>query len=371
MQVVEKPFVPFWRTVLGDEEIQRVGESMRSFNVSQGKVTEDFEARLATLLSIPYVVLTTNGSTALYMAMSVAGLGAGDEIIIPNRTFIATAHAALLAGATVVLVDTQRDAPVVDHTQIEAAITSRTRAICAVHLNGRACDMRAIREIADRRNLTVIEDAAQGLFSSNEDGYLGTQSSFGCFSLGITKFITTGQGGFVTAHNAEQHEKLFQFRNHGVRSTYVARYDHFGFNFKYTDVQASIGLAQLERISAKRDRHLEVYRFYERELAGLSYLRLLPVDIDRGELPLWVEALAADRDELIARLEDENVQARPFLPDLSEAKHLHHDDARFVNSKRFARHGLFLPCGPDLSDAALSRTIAVLRKLAPRFRALA
>ena len=177
--------IPWWNTNFGEKEIEHVAQSMRDKCIGQGKVTEEFEKNLSEFLEVEHVMAVTNGSCAILIALMAVGVLPGDEVIIPNRTWIATAHAVHLLGANVVLVDTEKERPIIDATLIEKKITSKTKAIIPVHMNGRSCDMRTINLIAKKHNLFVIEDAAQAIASRNIDGYLGQQSDVGCFSLSV------------------------------------------------------------------------------------------------------------------------------------------------------------------------------------------
>lgn len=365
--MTKNKFVPYWRTGLGRPEIKKVSEAILNGRVSQGAVTQEFEERLAQTLGVPYVVATTSASAALFMALSVLGIQRGDEVIVPNRTFIATAHAVLMTGAKVRLVDTRPDSTLVDEARIEENITRRTKAIIAVHLNGDSVDMRAVKSLARRYRLKVIEDAAQAFYSKNKFGFLGTQSDIGCFSLGVVKFITTGQGGFLAVRSRDLYDKLVKFRSHGVVSTFAApAYDRFGFNLKFNDILASVGLAQMDRMEEKKRAHRHVYDFYRKELVGIDFIRLTPFDQSQGQIPLYVEALCAAREKTMALLERHGVQTRPFLPNLHVSPHLGNQRRAFPNSMRFAEQGLFLPCGPTLPQSALDRTIEVLRALRPK-----
>ncbi|HEY1727867.1 MAG TPA: DegT/DnrJ/EryC1/StrS family aminotransferase [Candidatus Baltobacteraceae bacterium] len=356
--------IPYWRTKLRAEERDAVASAVEQGCLSMGAITERFEAALADFFGVPSVVCTTSGSSALFLACAGLGLGPGDEVILPNRTFVATAHAVMLTGASVRLVDVRSDCTIIDEDQIAAAITPRTRAICAVHLNGNHADMERIRAIARKEGLAVFEDAAQAFASRSPQGYLGTLSDAGCFSLGVTKLITTGQGGLVIAHTPELAERLRRFRSHGVFDTFDATYERFGFNLKYTDMQASVGLVQLGRVSDKIERHKRFYSEYTDGLTSIPFIRMLEVDLAAGNVPLWAEALVADRENVIRLLAENGIQVRPFLPNLSEATHLSARDEDFPNSRPFARHGIFLPSGPDLPPNAVARTIEVLRSIA-------
>ena len=338
--------ISWWRTSFGDREVEKLRESVQKECIGQGLVTEEFEEEISLALNVPFVVATTNGSAALYMALLSLGIGHGDEVIIPNRTWIASANAILLTGAKVVLVDVRSDLPLIDVAQIQSKITTQTKALMPVHLNGRSADMQGIQRLAEKFGIPIIEDACQAFFSSNFNGYLGTQSDVGCFSLGVTKLVSTGQGGFVVTKNRDVYERLKCIRNHGVTDEFTESYDQFGFNFKFTDLLASFGLVQLSRVS-KRIVHLnKIYAKYESAISKFKCVNLLPVNVLSGEIPLYAEVLCPERKELENFLHFHNIQARIVPPDLSTSSCLK-DDGSFPNSIRFSDQGLYLPCGPE------------------------
>ncbi|VVB95741.1 UDP-4-amino-4-deoxy-L-arabinose--oxoglutarate aminotransferase [uncultured archaeon] len=351
--------ISWWRTKFGEEEIKRVSESICNEHISMGPVTEEFEKLLAEALDIPYVIATISGSMALLMALMALGIKRGDEVIVPNRTWIATAHAPLMLGAKVVLVDVQKDVPIMDVSQLEQKITSRTKAIMPTHLGGRSTDMEKVNKIAQENGLVVIEDACQAFLSKNKAGYMGTQSDIGCFSLSIAKLISTGQGGFVVTRNQDTYKKLKLIRTHGVADIINASYTDIGFNFRFTDIQASIGIEQLARIPEKIAHVKKVYAKYKSGIAKLPFLKLIPIDVSHGEIPLYVEVLCDKREELIDFLRSHGIQTRPFYPDLNEAKYLE-NYGDFLNSKVFGTQGLFLPCGPDQSLENVDNVINIL-----------
>ncbi len=352
--------ISWWRTTFGEEEIKRITDSIHNEHLSQGPVTEEFETRIAEALDIPYVVATTSGSMALLIALMALGIKRGDEVIVPNRTWIATAHAPIMLGAKAVLVDVQENLPIMDVSKIEEKITSKTKAIIPTHLGGRAVDMEKVQKIAQENGLLIVEDACQALFSKNNRGYLGTQSDIGCFSLSIAKLISTGQGGFVVTKNKEIYEKLKLIRTHGVADIINASYTEMGFNFRFTDIQASIGIEQLARVP-KRIAHVrDIYAKYKVGLAKIPFLKLIPVDVSHGEIPLYVEVLCDDRKKLIDFLSLNGIQTRPFYPDLNLAMYLE-NSGDFSNSKVFGTEGLFLPCGPDQSLDNVDKVLDVLR----------
>jgi len=352
--------IPWWRINFGEEEMRRVATAINNENISQGPVVVEFERLLAEYLGVPYVVATTSGSMALLMSLMVAGVGYGDEVIMPNRTWIATAHAPVMLGAKVVLVDVEVDRPIIDATKIEEAITPRTKVIMPVHLCGRSADMLEINRIARKHGLRVIEDAAQALGSCNGDGLLGTQSDMGCFSLSVAKIIATGQGGFIVTGDQKLYEKLVAIRTHGVGSVIDADWKQLGFNFRFTDILASIGIAQLECLDERIKKIKAIYSRYSDGIKGLHNLTLIPVNIDAGEVPIYVEVLCKERDKFIHFLAEEGIQARPFYPDLNKASYLQNDGC-YPHSVQYDKEGIFLPSGPSQSIENVERVIKVMR----------
>lgn len=352
--------ISWWRTSFGEAEVLNLKDAVSRECISQGSVTEQLEAQIAAALGVSYVLITTSGSAALLMGLMALDIGRDDEVIVPNRTWIASAHAALLLGAKVVLVDVRPDIPIMDISKVRKRITSRTKAIMPVHLNGRAADMEEIHCLAREYGLTVIEDACQALFSKNDSGFLGAQSDVGCFSLGITKLISTGQGGFVVTRNQETFEKLKLIRNHGVKDIFTETWNRIGFNFKFTDLLAAFGLAQLSRAPDRISHINAIYSKYKAAVDELPFLTLVPIKVLAGEIPLYSEILCQERDRLARFLGSQGIQTRIVPPDLSIAKYIE-NDGNFPNSKVFGAQGLYLPCGPEQPLENVDRVVEVLR----------
>ena len=351
-----------WRTSFDEEVIEKIRSSILNEHISQGKVTEEFEELLARFLNVPYVLATTSGSVALLMSMMALGIKPGDEVIITNRTWIATANAPCILGAKVVLADVLQDKPIIDVSKIREKITDKTKAILLVHLNGRGVDMEEVDKIAKEHDLFVVEDACQAFASKNSEGYLGTQSDVGCFSLGMLKLISTGQGGVVVTRNKEIYEKLKFIRNNGVVNNFNPIYNTVGCNFKFTDIQASIGIVQLSQIQDKIMNLRKIYSKYLRSIdtmESLSYLKMVPVKVTEGEIPIYIEVLCNERDRLISYLNSNNIEARPSLPSLDSA-HYVESVGEFPNSKVFSEQGLFLPSGPSQSLENIEKVVEVL-----------
>lgn len=353
--------IPFWKTHLGKAEAQAAKDAILKGNISLGQLSEKLEKRLARLLDVPFVVMTTSGSSAILMALIASGVQSEDEVILPNRTFIATAHAPLLLGARVRLIDCLEESPLIDPLQVEKAITKRTKAIIPVHLNGRSCDLTNLLKISERYNVSLIEDAAQAMFSrpSKKEGFLGTHGDLGCFSLGVTKFITSGQGGFVVTRNKKLYKRLKLIRIHGVKSPLAESFNDFGFNFRYTDMQAAVALKQIDKIPQKKKMHIYLYNFYREKIKKMKTIRILEVDITKGELPLWIEIVCENRDKLFDHLKKFGIQCRKSNPNLNDSPHIKQKGS-FPRSAFFKKRMLALPCGPDQDISNIKYTIKSL-----------
>ena len=354
--------INWWKTSLGVEEQNALLLAMNKGSIAMGAVTRSLEKKISDLLGIPYVVLCSSGSAALYMALAALGIGKDDEVLIPNRTYVATANAVLLAGAKVSLVDVGNNDTSIDTDQIDEKIKTNTRAIIPVHLNGRSPNMLKINEISKKYGLKVIEDACQSLFSHCEDKLLGTYGDVGCFSLGLSKLITTGYGGFCITKSKDTYNKLIRIRGQGLLD--LSKYDitEFGFNFKITDMQSSIGHIQFDKYISIIDHVNRIYRTYKKGLSKLNFIDLAEVNIDQGEVPLYVEVYSKRRDKIISGLWKQGVETRPLPPSLNKIPHLLSKDL-FPNSNFIDENAFILPCGPDQEIENIHHTISLIEKL--------
>jgi perosamine synthetase len=263
----EPPFIPIARPQLGEEEKAAVMAVLDSGMLAQGRRVAEFEARFAELCGVKHAVAVASGTAALWLTLLAHGIGPGDEVITTPFSFIASSNCILYVGARPVFVDIEPDTYLLDADTIEGKITEHTRAILLVHLYGQACDMAAIMEIAARRNLVVIEDACQAhgaTFEGQPVGSFGT----GCFSLYATKNMTTGEGGIITTNDGALAERLRLLRNHGQSRRYV--HEILGYHFRLTEIQAAIGLAQLERLPAWNEQRIANARSLSERLQGVQ-----------------------------------------------------------------------------------------------------
>lgn len=355
--------IPWWRTEISEPEKQELLDTFDKKLFSYGPVAREFEGRLSKFLDSPYVMTTTSGSTALLVASMNLNLGSNDEVIVPNRTFHATAHAAMFAGAKIVLADCENESPIVDCEEIERKITEDTKAIYVVHLNGRAAKMDPIMKLAHQYNLKVIEDAAQAFGACYKGKALGTFGDFGCFSFGMTKLLATGQGGVITCKTEQDYNRCTRFISHGVKNTEEDSFEQFGFNFRYSDLHASIGLKQLDRFESKKSHVTCLYEIYEKNLRNSHSVQIIPVDIKKGELPLWMEVCSPFRDKLRDFLASQSIDTRKFLPSLQYSPYINVlGGDNFPNSQRFHSQGVFLPFGPDISPESVEQVCQAINR---------
>ena len=354
--------IPWWSTKFDNGEDYAVAEAVRNKNISQGSITLEFEKKLGDYLGVPHVIAVTSGSSALLLSLMALEIEPGDEVLVPNRAWIATAHAVSILGATPVFVDTEMSLPIMSVNDAQSKITNKTKAIIPVHMNGHAVDIDGLRNLAKAKNIKIIEDSAQALGSKDLQGnYLGTLGDVGCFSLSVAKIISTGQGGFIVTKNDQLAQKLRNMRTHGVENTIeVKKWEMPGFNFRFTDVLASIGIVQIELIEERIEKLKTIQEIYLDGLQGLSQIKLLVNTLN--EIGPYIEVLGDKREELAEKLKMRNIETRKFYPNLDEAPYWK-SQGKSINSKIFQEKGLYLPSGPGLTKNHINYVISNLRNL--------
>jgi perosamine synthetase len=344
--------IPWWVPQVGDLEYGYLRQALESNYLNEGHLAEQFERRLAGLLGVRHAVAATSGTAALFLALKSLDVGPGDEVLVPDVTFIATANAVTLAGARPVLVDVDPETLTLDPAAAAAAVTPRTRAIMPVHVSGRGADMASVLDVADRHGLAVVEDAAEALLSYHRGRPLGTFGRLGCFSFSPNKTITTGQGGLVVTDDDRLAVRLRELKDQGrpVRGTGGDDiHARLGFNFKFTNLQAAVGLGQLELLSGRLRRVRQIFEAYQEELAGVPGLRL-PGFRD-GEVPQWVDAVAEYRDALVRHLTARKMHSRNFWHPLHTQAPYRLPDGRFPRSTALCRQAFWLPSSFTMTPA--------------------
>jgi perosamine synthetase len=273
MTTTEKRSIPLSFPTLGDKEAEYVMDCLKTKWISSaGKYVERFEQAFAAAAGVKHAMSCSNGTVALHLALLGLGLKVGDEVLVPTLTFVAGANSVVYCGGTPVFVDIDPDIWCIDAAKLEAHITSKTRAIIAVHLRGHPSDMTAIMEVARKHNLWVIEDAAQAHGAAVRGKAVGSIGHVGTFSFFGNKMLTTGEGGMITTDDDALAARIRLMKNQGM--TQEKRYWHpvVGYNYRLTNIQAAIGLAQVERLDEQLRRHQQVAAWYREALAGAQGL---------------------------------------------------------------------------------------------------
>lgn len=310
---------------LGEEEVAAVAEVLRSGWVAQGPRVAAFETAFAQSQQVEHAVAVSNCTTALHLALVVTGVGAGDEVVVPSFSFIATANAPTYVGATPVFADVDATTGNLTAETVAAVVTSRTRAVIAVDQGGVPLDLRAIREWCDPRGIVVIEDAACAAGSTAHGRPVGAGAEIAAWSFHPRKLLTTGEGGMLTTSRPEWAARARRLREHAMSVSAADRhasvlaspetFDEVGFNFRMTDLQAAVGLVQLGRLPAMVARRRELAATYAAAVADLPGLRMVadPTWGTTNFQSCWLEVLPEhplDREELMMHLAETGISAR-------------------------------------------------------------
>ncbi|MEQ8228925.1 MAG: DegT/DnrJ/EryC1/StrS family aminotransferase [Rhodospirillales bacterium] len=321
---------------------------------SQGAYIEKFEAAFAEYCGMPAGVSTSSCTTALHLALVALDVGPSDEVICPDLTFIAPANMIALCGARPVLVDVEADTWAIDPARLENAITPRTKAVIVVHPFGHVADMDPIMEICERHAIPVIEDVAEAPGAFYKDHMAGSFGVLSCFSFFANKIMTTGEGGMILTRDSDLEKRLRIYRDHGMSRE--RRYHHIvaGYNYRMTNMQAAVGLGQLERMDTILARRTMQDTQYRQRLTdgGLSYR---PVRANCRPVH-WLATItlndAADRDPLLAHLKDNAIDGRQMVFPVHEAVPYANtnDPADFPIATSISHRSLHLPSGMGLSS---------------------
>ncbi|RJX18369.1 MAG: LegC family aminotransferase [Desulforudis sp.] len=351
--------IPLDAPNIGELEKQYVLRALESGYVSSiGPLISEFEERFAGYVGARYAVVTVNGTAALQLALRLLGIGPGDEVIVPALTFIATANPVMYAGATPVVVDVDPLTWNIDPDGVERAVTGRTRAVIPVHLYGNPADMSRLMDIARRHGLYVIEDAAEALGATYNGQHVGTFGDIGIFSFNGNKVITTGGGGMLVTNDPDLAARARLLVNQGRRSD-AMEYEHLeiGYNFRLTNIQAALGLAQMERLeqflNTKR-RNAALYRKLLRDVPGLEWQQELP----EGRSSWWMFSILVDtgvfnrnRQAVAEGLRAAGIQVRPlFLPLSQQPAYAGYGIKTCPVAESLHRRGLNLPSASFLTE---------------------
>jgi len=369
--------IPFHKPYISDDEIAEVLDTLKSGWITMGPKTVKFEEEFAKYIGSKHAVAVNSGTAALHLALKAIDLQAGDEVIIPTTTFTATGEVVCYFNAKPVLVDVDKRTHNIAISEIEKAITSKTRAIIPVHFGGQPCDMDQIKEIAKKKNLFVIEDAAHALPAYYKAEKVGTIADITCFSFYSTKPLATGEGGMITTENPEWTDRMKVLRLHGISKDAWKRYSkggswyyevtEAGFKYNMTDLQAALGLPQLRKVDWMWGKRKEIAGRYTK--AFLSLKEIVTPHVERDRETAWhlyviklnVEVLRIDRNSFIEKLREKGIETSVhFIP-----LHRHpfykntfrYDSKDFPNAEWIYERSISLPIYPGMKDEEVDYVI--------------
>ncbi len=358
--------IPVAEPWIAGKELEYVADCLKSGWISSlGKYIPQFEEEFSRYCGMEYGIATSNGTTALHLALATLGIGPADEVILPTLTFIATANCVTYTGARPIFVDSELATWNMDPAQVEEKITPRTKAIIVVHLYGHPTDMDPILGIARRHGLYVIEDAAEAHGARYKGQRVGGLGDISCFSFYGNKIITTGEGGILLTRNGEWAARAQQLRDHAMSPVKRYWHDDIGYNYRMTNVQAAIGVAQMERIDEFIAKKRQIAQWYSQRLS-IPGLTLAPQATWASSV-YWMYSVLVDesqrrtsRDELACALREQEIDSRPFFWPLHLLPPYRRDVGAFPVAEQLGREGINLPSGVTLTEQQIEKIAQVI-----------
>lgn len=360
-------FIPISKPSITQKEIQYIMDAVSSGWVSSlGKYVDMFEEKFASYCGTKYALTTSNGTTALHLVLVALGIKPGDEVIIPDITFVATGNAVKYVGAKPVIVDIEEDTLCIDPESVKKAITSKTKAIIAVHLYGHPANMEEINKIAKEYGIIVIEDAAEAHGAEVNGKKVGSLGHVGTFSFYGNKIITTGEGGMITTNDANLYERMRHLRDHAMSKEKRYWHTEVGFNYRMTNIQAALGLAQLERIDEIIAKKRLIFEWYKEGLKDIEGIKL-NYEAPWAKNVYWMVCLEVEgytekqRDELMKRLKEKNIDTRPYFYPLSDMPMFEKTDTPIAH--KVYQRGLNLPSYFDITREEVNYICSTIKEV--------
>ncbi len=368
-------FIPYGRQSISEEDIQAVAEVLRGDFITTGPKVDEFEKAVADYAGSEFGISVTSGTAALHTAMFAAGIGPGDEVIVPPITFAATANSVLYMGGAAVFADVCEDTLLIDPDEIRKKITSKTKAVAVVDFAGQPCDYDEIRKVTDEYGLILIADSCHSLGAEYKGGKCGSIADITLFSFHPVKHITTGEGGMAVTDKAEFADRMKRFRNHGINVDYKQRekmgswyYEmtDLGYNYRMTDFQCALGLSQLKKLDGWVERRQQIAKRYDQAFADVEGVEPLSQLTDRtNAYHLYVVKITQkDRAEVFASLRDNGIGVNVhYIP-----VHLHpyyrdrfgYGPGLCPVAERAYEQIISLPMFPGLTDGEVGKVIGFL-----------
>ena len=353
--------IPVCVPLLGEKELEYVTDCIKTNWISsKGKYVAEFEEKFAKYCGCKYGITTTSGTTALHLALASLNINKGDEVIIPSSTMIATAFAVIYCGAKPVLVDAEPETWNMDVGKIEEKVTERTKAIMPVHIYGHPCNMDSIMELASEHDLYVVEDAAEAHGAEYKGRKAGGIGDIGCFSFYANKIITTGEGGMIVTNDKKVAERAKSLRNLCFpKEKRIYLHSEVGYNYRMTNIQAAIGLAQFKRIDELAEMRRRNAHLYNKYLEGVEGI-CLPVEREWAKNVYWMYSILVEdgyrmsRDELMDRLMEYGIDTRMFFIPMHEQPVFWEmglfEGERYPVAEELSRKGMYLPSSSGLKE---------------------
>lgn len=361
-----KPLPVYEPNLHGNEQRYVLDCLTSSWISSKGKYVEQFESGMAHFTGSRYAIAVTNGTVALHVALLALGVGPGDEVIVPTFTYIASVNAIAYTGAKPIFADSRTDTWQLDPDDLSRRISERTKAIMCVHLYGHPCELRSLRQIADKHRIFLVEDCAEALGSAYEGAHVGNFGDVATYSFYGNKTLTTGEGGMVTSNDATIAERVTHFKGQGLAKYREYWHDVVGYNYRMTNICAAIGVAQLERIEAILARKRVIAELYKHALADTEYE--VHAEATNVRHSYWMVTLLVKdpsrRDETRSYLARQGIETRPAFYPVHTMPMYSQRYERHRVAEDLASRGINLPSYPDLSDGDVERVCAALRDCA-------
>lgn len=352
-------FIPVYQPCLKGNELDYVEQCVKSSWISsKGSYISKFEQSFADYLGIKYAVGTNTGTSACHLSCIATGMGPGDEVIVPNLSFVATANAVKYCGAKPIFIDIDKNSWNLNINLLENVITSKTRSVFPVHLFGNPCDMDRIIKFCDYYGVNLIEDCAEAIGAKYKNKLLGTFSQSAAFSFFGNKHITCGEGGMIVTNDKLIYDKIQLYKGQGQTSIYYHKV--VGYNYRMTNLQAALGAAQLERIEYILLRKREIFQTYQKLLSNFVGQYCSPENLHGN----WMfSCLVKNRKKLQQELARHNIDSRRMFYPINQLPP-YRDGKRYPVSEFVSKHGIVLPSYPDLTDDQLSYICGVVNKYA-------
>jgi perosamine synthetase len=351
---------------IGKEEIKAVNAYLKSGSwLTEFQKTREFEDLIAKYVGSNYASVVNNGTVSLFIALVALEIGKGDEVLVPDFTMIASANTVILAGAKAVLVDIEETTGCIDLKKAEQAVTKKTKALMYVSLNGRSGNMDDVLRFCKKHKLQFIEDSAQSLGSTWYGKHLGTFGKIGSFSFSSQKIVTTGQGGALVTDDEKLFDRIKKIKDFGRERGGIDKHIALGYNFKFTDLQAVVGIEQMKKLSERVQRKKDIYALYQKELEKCKQVSFIVTDL-KDTSPWFIDVFVEKREALIDYLKSKDIGSRAFYPPIHtqvpyNAKNTTKNKTYPV-SHMYAERGLWLPSSTFLKNPDIIRICKTIKE---------